>query len=1220
MSKVSKKTQRLKKRSNNKKINKQCISKEDSEIKLKNFLNNHSVSNSEFTHTSMCRGNYMKLGSFYIPKDDAYKFYKLYSDVVEKSDVEMYLTEKHIPNVGPICIDFDFSFKKKCNPRLITKQVAKNIVKRLVEILTEMFGNKLNYNCFVLQRPDQYIKKLKWTDGLHFQFPDIVCDYTYQFALREEFMKTYKFDFECEDSMDKIYDKSVIQTNNWCMYGSTKLDTKPYELKWIFNSTDTPNDFTTYQLVKILSIRNKTTESIELKNREIVDKYMEDSMKKKNKKIIKSITGNPEMLEIVKNQEYDEKVIKMLLNMLNIERVKCYGEWFQIITTLSHCSQSDKNDKINYKKIAHEWSKKSPNNYDKETLDNIWDYLIKNNKKYYTIGTLYHYAKLDNPKEYYKLGIFKYLQKIKNFFPDVDLTISKIINEKNTCYVELKETYCPFIKCHHEEQSIYLEVSVSGLIMKCRNKECYHKKIETGIKEDILKRLFGIDPMRDEEGELNSEILLKYEPKNFPNKIEVDEKYISKENIREMDKYNINILLSPTGSGKTTAINEFINNYKKNINKDPTILSIISRQSMSATHISAFKEHNMTSYLGDFKKINKNRYIISLEQLSNANTNYDILILDEITSLILHFYSPTMIKSRLRSFFILNKLIQNCKKIIACDAIITDMVLQYIGLLRSPVDIVFYKNIYKNKEGVHMKVYIRKNNSISKELELFCEPIIQLVRQKESILIVSDSKTIIDNIYYHLSVYNEDEDYFRIYTKTTGSFDELEKCNKIWKIKCVLFSPKIVYGLDVTIKYRCIFAIYQGNSIDSFSMLQQISRARNTKKVNVLFLLEHYAKNNNNYISYEKNKKEEEKELQAFITTTNSQYYDINIEKIKENMLHESASLTMTGQNNNIYEINKDGIFGKIHLYASWYKRLFDYNKSELFLQLCEKQGYIITKTHFPKNEKPSLFENVKKDMAVEETNQMIKLIKGDNTISINDMIDIKHRNKNLLKHFESRMKLLNIRYIDLKKDKHVRKLLEDETKFNKCIKSIILYYIEGYANEKFIKDYIKNFSFIEKSKRLHKIIKIIEWLEQEIEVDRFHLHEMQIDKNEIEELKEKMIIEIELFQWLSNSDGSKKRIDEITSRINNLTSEDKFQKFVIDIINNFDDFYTYNRKMKTKKRIMVYSDFSINNKTVEDHIKIINCLNMDAKKFDPFINKKINRKNNFLGEFNIHK
>ncbi|HLX54865.1 MAG TPA: PriCT-2 domain-containing protein, partial [Aquella sp.] len=776
--------------------------------KLTNFLIKHKTYNKvTFTHTSMSGGSYS------ISKDDLSMFYKVYAEAIDANDTEFHLTERHIPNVGPIVIDFDFRFEKKSKERPITKSIAKDIVSKLTEILKDMFGNDINYDCFVLQRPHQYKKKELWTDGLHIQFPYVICEYTYQFILRNEFINTYDLTIECQNDMDNIYDKAVIKSNNWCMYGSTKQDIKPYELKWIFNTESKIEDFSTLKLVKLLSIRNKSEESVELIN----DRY--------NKKDEAKQLRNHNVLDYqnieVTNQEYNEVFIGKLLNMLSKRRVTEYMYWYRIICSLHNCCQTDNNSDIDYLAIAHQWSRTNHTKYDRIELNDFWKYLTNNKKKYYTLGTLHHYAKKDNPEEYQKMKISSYLNVRKDSFPSIKIDIIQVTHKTNMCIVELDKTVCPFKeKAKHD---LYFKASTDGLMLFCKN--CLGECKSFPISNKALSNVFGMNLSKDTELKWKStdDILLMNESLYISNKKEINSRYIEDEIIEEIRRHDTIIIFSPTGTGKTTTIEKL----SSDIDEKTRILSIVSRRSMAATHVTSFKSLEMTCYLDDKDSINLNRYIISLEQLHSVKRKYDILILDEITSLILHFYSPTMKSSRLRSFVKLVDLVRHCDKIIVCDAFITDMALDFITFLRQGKDIVYLRNRFRNKRGVNMMIYMRQHNTINKELELFCGLIINRIKRGEPVMIMSDSKTIINNIYYYLSKFTRNKDYFRIYTKDSGSFEELKNCNKKWKNRCILFSPKIIYGLDVLIEYDVIYAIYKGQTIESSLMVQQISRARN---------------------------------------------------------------------------------------------------------------------------------------------------------------------------------------------------------------------------------------------------------------------------------------------------------------------------------------------------------------------------------------------------------
>lgn len=928
----------------------------------------------------------------------------------------------------------------------------------------------------------------------------------------------------------------------------------------------------------------------------LVSEYCEmkfDSTFKKDTEII-------QMKDIQAVTELDEKIhihgtgLENYLKCLSPFRCSEYGEWFRIGAIIHNSGGTYE--------LFDKWSQQCAEKYDKVGCTKTWNTYGKASSKKAGMPKLMELAGKDNPKLYQQTNIYLYLQIRKDVFAGNELTVRNIINKNNTCFVELDDEYCPFAKCKHDTKSIYLEVSKKGLIMKCN--KCLGEQINTFISNNALSKYFGVDVTKEsiQNPKLthSDDILLMNESKYVQNKIVVDEKYISKNSIDKMKEYDTIIMLSPTGSGKSTAQNAFLKEFGDD---DKKVLSIISRRSMAATHIKAFERSNMTSYLDESENQNKDRYIISLEQLYRVDVDYDILLLDEVTSLILHLYSPTMKKARLKSFITLVQLIKKCKKIVLCDAIITDMVLEFIAALRSDTAVVYYKNTYKNKQGVNMKINTRKNNPIAKELELFCKPIIDLVKKNKSVLIMSDSKSIVNDVYYHLSKH-QTKDYFKIYTKDSGSFTEFVNCNDLWKNKCVIFSPKIIYGLDVTIEYEYVFAIYRGNTIDSFSMLQQVSRARNVRNVNILFLLKHYDETKNKFVNYDKNKYLEELELHKFLTDAKAKYGNDNMDKFKDNILFELQSMVMSGFDDNIlHEINENSLFGKIHLYASWYRRLFNYNKSQLFIQLCKNQGYLIKKKSYVKDGTKANFENVKEIILEEVVKQTEKIIMNDDT-KTDDLIDIENRKEIIKEDLKSRMKILRIDELCLIDNEELRDIVKNTDRFNRCIKSIILYYTKENVDNKAMTDFAKNFSFIEKSGRLFKIITIIQWLEKALGVNRFEFAKIKVD--DIDVLVKNMLKELDMFQWLIQSSSGLVRKDNIEKRIKKLTTECKIIKFCADIINQFDNFYTYETKRKGRDKHYVYMDFKCNDDIIENHALIINCIGINRSKFMNPMKKKI--------------
>ena len=1186
---------------------------------MSKFLSSHlRKPGGDFSHTSMKSGSYLILDEY---TED---FFKSYLNAIKKGE-KLYLTEKHLPRASPIVIDFDFKFKAKQKKRQINKKVIKKIVDHLTNILKEMFGNKKKdlYECFVLQRPEQYLKVYNenkyWTDGIHIQFPNLVCTYLCQRSLREKFLETFKFDFECENKLVDIYDKSVIESNNWCMYLSTKpqnkryveADIKPYELKYIFNSENKIDDYTDLELLKLLSIRYDVPPVVNPINNSIIHEHIELIIKEKQ-------TINIKPLDIIANQAYDEICIKKLLNMLKPDRTKEYPEWIPIILILHHCSITDKNKQIDYKLIAHEWSKQCPDKYDEFELNKLWAYLsIKTSDTHLTLGTLHHYAKIDNRDEYVK---FKMTTHLQNSFQNKNLAIKNVNKEKDKCLIELDDDYCPFSKNKHDTKCQFIIASKDMLTLRCTKCE---KKLKVPLSDKALINTFGIEtfPKIKSISDIKhtDEIFLMREEKYKDIIMPEELKYISKDSINKLLKHDSCIIASPTGSGKTTALNKIQENAPPGTNW----LSIVSRRSMISVHKKAlsikklikngsksskkprYKEIPMTSYLD--KNQDRSHFIVSLEQLHTIDREYDILFLDEFTSLIYHFYSPTMKQFLLLNFLKLIDLMLKCKKVVACDANILDMSLDFFMRFRGDKDPIYYKNTYQNKKNIPMNVYFRTNNPINKELRLFCNKIKDKVINNESVLIFSDSKTIADNIYNHLLKFNANKDYYRLYNRDCGSLKEIDNCNNEWLNKCCIASPKIVYGVDVLIDYKDnVFSIYKGNSIDSLSMHQQVSRARKCSSVSVLFLQKHYSTSSNKFISYDKNKLIENGELIRYRDQMNNKHGVENLNKAKEKVVFTLLGTSECIENREyILQINENSVFGAIHAFSSWYTRLFNYNKSELFLKLCEQQGYIIERKTLEDDNCEVIFEDVSKKLDLEKIKQCEKILNKNIETNPNDIIDIKKRADSIKEALESRMKVIKVTEKDVNQDELLKYIITDNGKFNRCFKSIPLYYVKEWVNKKEINEYVKNFSFIQKSKKLYVTLEIIELLENLLNVNRFNIMNLKVEN--ISRMRKQLMSEINKLQWLSCKSSYRERTIDLKKKIQKLKSEDRIKEFFVKIINKFDDFYSYERKRIGPKKTLTYINFKFNKDRLIEHALIINYLRINQDKFKEPIKNLIN-------------
>ena len=466
----------------------------------------------------------------------------------------------------------------------------------------------------------------------------------------------------------------------------------------------------------------------------------------------------------------------------------------------------------------------------------------------------------------------------------------------------------------------------------------YYAKLDSPVEYEKLKEL---------KYKHTDDILLKYHKDTIKNKIQETSERITDEAFNNIEKSvladtsNVIILHQPTGGGKTYRTNKLCQIKINQLGTETKILSVVSRRTMATTHKKSFKDIGMTSYLSKKNK-NLNRYIISLEQLCNIKNEYDVVILDEITSIISHFYSTTMAQRRYRSLVKLIDLIKNAKLVICADATITDATISFISSLRT--DILYYRNFYKNKLGVKLNAFFFEKSitefdnkssidlTFEQKIEWFCNKIKNKVQNNESIIIYCDSATYAKKIRNYLAKWNNDSNYFKLYTKNEYNEREVRNCNIEWINKCVIMSPKILYGLDIQIQYDEVYAIFKTESLSSFGMYQQISRSRNCNQVNILFLKYNYNKKINRYFSYKFNKQIEQESFDEYIKGIN------NLAKQTNNQLVQELCSRIV----NKAIIDDESIFGKVHMFKTWYDKLFNFNKCQLLFSLLKEQGYDI--------------------------------------------------------------------------------------------------------------------------------------------------------------------------------------------------------------------------------------------------------------------------------------
>jgi hypothetical protein len=327
----------------------------------------------------------------------------------------------------------------------------------------------------------------------------------------------------------------------------------------------------------------------------------------------------------------------------------------------------------------------------------------------------------------------------------------------------------------------------------------------------------------------------KYQP-IIQNEIQPDITFDSQKLGYDYFKQNKNyIVKSDTGTGKTTSFQKYIERTNEKF------ISITSRVSLASDQYERFSEEidnvfyykNLTDdikgkLLGSDPNHKCERYrfkgsvVVEIESLINRLeyaewiTNLDemVVYLDEFNSLIQHIHTSTTLDNNLT--FVLDQFIyilKNCKQIICTDADISDTSILW-----------FKENIGRDFE-FHKNEYNHNKNVKAHEI-LSYDTLVDKLHKTKKWLVPCDSRV------NALTLKEEFPDAELIVAETIDipNLDEHDR---------IIFSPKIVYGVDSTME-RPVFCFFQERTIDPSQMVQMVCRCRNITNLYYLFLRKNF--------------------------------------------------------------------------------------------------------------------------------------------------------------------------------------------------------------------------------------------------------------------------------------------------------------------------------------------------------------------------------------------
>ena len=299
---------------------------------------------------------------------------------------------------------------------------------------------------------------------------------------------------------------------------------------------------------------------------------------------------------------------------------------------------------------------------------------------------------------------------------------------------------------------------------------------------------------------------------------------------RPTNRSKVLSIRSTYNTGKTKLIAKIITEYQPK-----RILFVSYRQSLTQDLYNVFKDHNVDSYLDG--KFYGGRIICQIESLwklipdyvfDGAEVpSYDIVILDEIESILSHFNSST-IKEKEKTFNLLKAIIYNSKRVLALDGDFGNRAYEFVKDINNDIEPIILENtIKKNK----------RHFIFMQERALFDQKIETDLKNGLNVAVISMSATVAEKYY---ATY-KDTYKSAIYVAETSDEEKraLKNVDKSWTgLRFLTYSPTVESGVSYNLKnFHKIYIVLCSKSTCPRALLQMTCRIRQVEDSNICVLL-----------------------------------------------------------------------------------------------------------------------------------------------------------------------------------------------------------------------------------------------------------------------------------------------------------------------------------------------------------------------------------------------
>ena len=366
------------------------------------ILDEGRISNGQktnITHVSM-GGN---KGKFSLNKSLRKRLVKAIPLAVEHG-IDLHIAEMP-KEFGPVIFDIDLDRKKEeYNLSLNNgKLYDEDMIVEVVELYREGIKQYLDVSdeqlkVSIFEKDGINFKDNNVRDGFHGFFQEICTSIKVRHLIRNYVVKKAEesstFEGFCK-SVPEIFDKAIISTAPWLMYGCKKVNGKAYKLTKVLDidfKDYGPDSFgdNTFK-TKIFSIQQKTW-CVE-NSLPYTSDYTEDKINKEydNLGFNKNKVVFEQAEDLTESKKNDIEKAKILISMLKDARAENYHDWIRVGWTLHNIDRS----------LLSEWIEFSQRSekFKEGECDDMW---LTMRDKGFTISSLVYWAKEDSPEEYRK--------------------------------------------------------------------------------------------------------------------------------------------------------------------------------------------------------------------------------------------------------------------------------------------------------------------------------------------------------------------------------------------------------------------------------------------------------------------------------------------------------------------------------------------------------------------------------------------------------------------------------------------------------------------------------------------------------------------------------------------------------------------------------------------------------------------------------------------------